>query len=228
MRLMMMINKKFLLALLFFTISGILLSQDNDFGIWYGMSGTYRFDKHVDLKISASLRTIENASETDQYFGEGGISYRFNDYVSCEGSYRIINKKEIDSAFHFRHKLFFNIMGTLPAGRFIFDGRLMYQKTMESYMEDESSVLSRNYARLKLKTSYSSPTSPLKPFVYIETFVPVFKNNGFDIKKTRYSAGVEVKISHHSSFEASYIFEKFNKAAVQDMNIISFNYDLVF
>jgi hypothetical protein len=228
MRLMTMINKKFLLALMFSGISGILLSQDNDFGIWYGMSGTYRLDKHFETKLSASLRTIDNASKTDQYFAEGGICYHFNDYLSSECSYRIINKKEIDSAFHFRHKLFLNIKGTLPAGRFNFDCRLMYQKSMKSFMEYENDIISRDYARLKLKANYSGPTSPLKPFVSFESFVPIFNNNGFDIKKTRSSAGVEVRISNHSSFEAAYIYEKYNKAVVPDMHILSVSYDLIF
>jgi hypothetical protein len=225
---MMMINKNFLLTILFSSISGIIISQKSDFGIWGGVSATYRLDKHLEAKISASLRTLENTSKIDQYFAEIGIGYRFNDNFSCEGSYRIINKQEFDTVYHFRHKLFFNIKGTLPAGRFLFSSRLMYQKTMKAYIEDANDMIPRHYARLKLKTSYSGPTSPFRPFVSFEPFVPIFNDSGFKINKSRSSAGIEIKISNRSSFETAYIFEKVNSTGVPAMHIFSMNYDLVF
>lgn len=223
-----MIKGKFLLAVFFSFLSGIILSQDNDFGIWAGVSGTYKFDKHLEAKISASLRTINNTSVTDQYFAEIGLGYKFNDYFALEGSYRMINKKETDSEFHFRHKLYLSIKGTLPAGRFTFSGRMMYQKTMKTYIEDGNDMIPEHYARLKLKTSYSSPTSPFSPFVSFEPFVPLKNGNGFEIKKSRSSAGVEIRISNHSSLEAGYIYESYKKTGVPHMHILSVNYDLVF
>jgi len=225
---MTMIKRKFILAILFSSLTGIILSQENDFGIWASVSGTYRFDKHLEAKLSASIRTIENTSKTDQYFAEVGLGYKFNDYVALEGSYRMINKQETDAEFHFRHKLYLSIKGTLPAGRFTFSGRLMYQKTMKTYIEDGNDMIPKHYARFKLKTSYSSPTSPFSPFLSFEPFIPIKKSNGFEIKKSRSSAGVEVRISNHSSFEAGYIYESYKKTGVPHMHILSLNYDLVF
>jgi hypothetical protein len=223
---MMMINRNFILTVLFSSLSGIILSQGNDFGIWGGVSGTYRLDNHLEAKISASVRSIENASRIDQYFAEIGIGYSFNDYFSCAGSYRMINKQEFDSVYHFRHKLFFSIKGSLPAGRFIFSGRLMYQKTTKAYIEDANDLIPTHYARLKLQTNYSSPTSPLKPFVSFETFVPIFNNSG--TRKSRSSAGIEVKISNHSSLETAYIYENIKMKGVPGKHILSVSYDLIF
>jgi hypothetical protein len=225
---MTMIKKNFLLTIIFAGMSGIILSQGNDFGIWAGASGTYRFNKHFEARLSACLRTINKTSKTDQYFAEAGLGYRLNDYLSCEGSYRIINKNEADTAFHLRHKLYFNIKGTLPAGKFIFSGRLMYEKAMKSYIEDGNDLVPSHYIRLKLKTSYLSPASPLKPFMSFEPFVPIFEGNGFEIKKSRSSAGAEIRISRHSSLEVSYIYERNKKTDVPQMHIFSAGYDLVF
>lgn len=225
---MTMIKRKLLLAIFFSALSGIILSQNNDFGIWAGVSGTYRLDKHLEAKMSVSLRTIDNTSKTDQYFAEVGLGYRFNDFVTLEGSYRMISKQEADTAFHFRHKLFFGVKGTLPAWRFTFSGRLMYQKTMKSYIDEGNDLIPDHYARLKLKASYSTPTSPFSPFLSFEPFIPIKNGNGFEIKKSRSSAGVEVRISNHSSFEAGYIYESYKKTGVPHMNILSVSYDLVF
>jgi hypothetical protein len=225
---MTMIKKNFLLTIIFAGMSGIILSQGNDFGIWAGASGTYRLNRHLEARLSACLRTINKTSKTDQYFAEVGLGYKLNDYLSCEGSYRIINKNEADTAFHLRHKFYFNIKGTLPAGKFIFSGRLMYQKAMKSYIEDGNDLIPSHYIRLKLKTSYSGPASPLKPFLSFEPFVPILNGKGFEIKKSRTSAGVEIRISRHSSLEAAYIYERNKKTDVPQMHIFSVGYDLVF
>lgn len=225
---MMMINKKLLAIVLFSTFSGFILSQKNDFGIWGGMSGTYRLDKHLEVILSASLRTMENTSKIDQYFAEAGIGYRFNDYLSAETSFRIISKQENDSAYHFRQKFFLSVKGTLPAGRFLFSGRLMYQKAMKSYIEDANDMIPRHYARLKLKTNYSSPTSPFKPFVSFEAFIPIKNDSAFEVRKSRSSAGIDVKISSHSSFETAYIYEKVNTNVASGRHILALNYDLIF
>lgn len=217
------------LSVFIFSFLPVLLSgQDNDFGVWTTLKGKHDFNKHLEAGISLVLRTAENASKTDQYSGEFSLGYNFNDYFSLGASYRAINKLEKDERYHFNQKFYLNMKGTLPLGRFEFSGRLMYQKALMTYIEDDSDPLSRHYARIKLKAGYDSKSSALKPFISWEPFMPLSGDPDYRIEKCRYSAGTELKISRRSSLEISYIFENKTKLTKTDMHIISLSYELEF
>jgi hypothetical protein len=221
-------NKSLISALIISCIPVFLSGQDNDFGIWAELKGKHDFNKHLDAEISFVLKTFENVSKTDLYSGQFGLGYSFNDYFSLGASYRAFNKLEKDERYHFSQKVYFNMKGTLPLGRFEFSGRLMYQKAFLTYIEDDSDPLSKQYARVKLKADYESKSSPLKPFISWESFMPLSGDPDYKIEKTRYSAGTELQISRRSCLEISYIFENKTKITKTDMHIISLSYELEF
>jgi hypothetical protein len=97
-----------------------------------------------------------------------------------------------------------------------------------TYIEDDSDPLSKHYARIKLKADYESKSSPLKPFISWEPFMPLSGDPDYKIEKSRYSAGTELQISRRSSFEISYIFENKTKITKTDMHVISLSYELEF
>lgn len=217
-----------LLLFILSACSGIVNCQDGDFGLWAGLTGKYDISKRLETELDLSVRTNNNASSVEQYFAEGGLTYNFNEYISIGGSFRLINMIEYDSVYHFRQKFYFNFKGTIPAGKFIFSGRLMYQKAVRTFVEDNNRLIAKHYSRLKLKASYENSVSPLHPFISVEPFMPLFNNKGFKIKKTRYSAGLELEISNRSAIEASYILEDKSKAGAGNLHVLSLNYGLKF
>lgn len=222
------LNKTFLPVLLFIFLPVVLTAQDPDFGIWTSVKARHDFNKQLEAELSFELRTAENVSVTDQYFGELGLSYSFNDYFAAGASFRSIGKLEDDEEYHFRQKFLFHLKGTIPLGRLDVSARVMYEKVLLSYVEDFDDPMSENYARTRFKAEYDSKSSPLKPFISWEPFFPLSGDPDYTIEKSRLSAGTELKISRRSSFGISYIFDNKTKPTRTDEHIISVGYELKF
>jgi hypothetical protein len=224
-----MTNREIILSFLLISATAVVAySQEDDFGMWFGTDGKYEVVKNLDIVLSGSVRTFDNTSKIDQFFGEGGIRYIFNDFLTSGTSYRLIGKLENDSEYHPRHKFFLYVRGDLPVSNFTFSGRAMYQRMVRTYIENDNDLVAKHYARFKLKTSYSVSSSPIEPYIYIEPFMPLFDDSEATIKMTRFSAGMDIKISRMSSIEAEYIYENYTNAEVMGMHIISLNYNLRF
>jgi hypothetical protein len=224
---MMMIKKLFLILLLF-SISGVILSQNDDFGLWFGINAKHEFIKNLDAELSGSVRTFNNSSQIEQLFIEGGVQYRLNKTISFNGSYRLSSVPENDTKYYYRHKLFLGVKATLPYHNFSFSARAMLQRTSKTYIENENDLIPKSYIRLKLKGVYNISSFPLKPYIYMEPFVPVFAGSGFLISEYRLSSGIELQISRKSSIETEYIFKRDYQPHISNEHIISINYNIKF
>jgi hypothetical protein len=225
---MMTMTKKGFFLFLFILISGISYSQDDDFGLWFGVSAKHEILKKLDAEISGCLRTFNNSAQIEQSFIEGGVQYSYNKYISLSGSYRLVSSLEDDSKYYFRHKLFLDLKATLPSGNFSFSGRARIQRTTKTYIENEEDMISRYYGRLKLKAAYNIPSLPLKPYFYFEPFLPLSSDSGFEVSKYRLSAGAELQITGKTSLEAEYIYQRDYKPDISVAHIISINYKIKF
>jgi hypothetical protein len=225
---MMMMIKKNLFLIIFIFVTGISFSQSDDFGIWLGVNAEHRLVRKLDAELSGCLRTFNNTSQIEQSFLEGGLQYSFNKYISLAGSYRIISNLEEDSRYYFRHKLFLDLKAALPSGNFSFSGRLRIQRTTKTYIEDDEDLMAKFYGRLKLKASYKLPSSPLKPYIYLESFSPLFSNSPLAISKYRLSAGFDLMISRRSSADLGYIFQRDYHPHISNLHIISLTYNIKF
>jgi hypothetical protein len=224
---MMTMNKRYLLLVLILCISAIASAQ-NDFGIWYGVTAKHQVAKKLDIEFTGSIRTFNNASQIDESFLEGVAGYTFNKYLSAACGYRFIDAIEKDNTYHFRHRIFLDVKGTLPAGRFSFSARAKFQRTELTYLKDAESATAKYSGRLKLKGSYDIPSLPLNVYLYDEPFVPMFTGSAFKIDQNRIGAGIGLKISRMSAVELEYIFQRDYKKTISDINIVSLNYTLKF
>jgi hypothetical protein len=202
--------------------------QDDDFGLWYGLNAEYQINKKIEIDLSAILRTYNKASKIDQAFLEGGISYKFNKYLSVGGSYRYSDKNEGSAGFYARHKLFADIKGTLPKGNFSLSLRLRYQYQKRTLIERLSDEIPDYHGRIKLKAAYNIPAFPLNPYLYVETFSRLFAESDHFIDKDRFAAGIECKITRKQSIEAEYIFQRDFEPHLSDINVVSINYNIKF
>ena len=224
----MMTIRKIFLTLTLIAIPLLIYSKGDDFGIWTGVNVKHKIVKKLDAKVSGALRTFDNNSKIDQSYLEGGLEYDFNKYISVSGSYRLISKLEDNSEYYFRHKLFIDLKGTLPAGRFDLSLRARIQRTTKTYIEDEEDLISKYFGRLKLKAGYNTPSFPINPFISCEFFSPDLSDRGFGITKNRFAAGGELKLTKKTSLEAGYIFQRDYKPHISDIHIFSIDYNIKF
>jgi hypothetical protein len=225
---MMMMIKKTALLILLLSLAGIAFSQDNDFGLWFEVDASHELVNKLDAEFFGALRTFNNSTQIQESFLEGGLHYNVNKYVSLSGSYRLTSRIEDDSKYYFRHKYFMDIKGTLPVRKFSFSLRAKIQSTTKTYIEEEDDLLSKYYFRLKFKGTYDLSAIPLKPYVYYESFIPVFSDSGYSIDRYRISAGAELQISRKSSVDLGYIFQRDYQPHLSDENIVSINYKIKF
>lgn len=224
---MMMIKRYFSAFTLFLLISS-LNAQNTDFGIWYGINLKHEIIKNLDIEASGMLRTFEKASKTDQWFLEIGPSYKLNDYLSFAGSYRFIRKLENDLQLHPQHKIFFDIRGTLKLSDLSFSARFRYQARFNTYFEHIEDKIPDQTLRIRFKGSYKTPSSPLNPYIYFESFIPLNKEPERFVGKNRIAAGAELNIINGHSIEVEYIFERDWLPSISDIGIISIGYNLDF
>lgn len=222
-----MMNKKLILLLLL-VIPVLSFGQTNDLGLWLGVDVQHKLKKKLDLEFSGNIRTFNNISQIDQEFIEGGLQYSLSKVFSVAGSYRFVNTLENDELYHFRHKLFFDLKASVPYRNLDFSGRLRIQRTTRTYIEETEDEIPQYQARMKFKTEYDFSTFPLDPYVYAELFLPIEKNNGFEITKSRVSAGAKLTVSGRSSVDFEYIYQKDKKPYEINTDIISVNYSFRF
>ena len=223
---MMTMIKKWYLVLLILIIPISVYSQEKDFGIWYGISLKHELRKKLNLEISPVVRTFDKASKIDEEYIEAGLEYKLNKNLSTMASYRLTNKLEINSKYYFQHKVFLDLKGSLPVSNFSFSCRLRLQVRTKTYIENANDMLPDYTGRVKLKAVFKTPGFPVNPYIYVETFSPLFINKDRTIEKSRYAAGMEFKISKRHSVEAEYIFQRDFLPHISDINVISICYNL--
>ena len=222
-----MMTRKITLAALLLLLPLLTRAQDDNFGLWGSLELKYGLSKKIDLLGSGSVRTT-GTSRIDETFAEAGIQYSFSKYLAASFAYRLADRYEDDASYYFRHRLSAAVKTSLPVNRFTFSGRLMFQRTTKTYIEDDSDLDARYVGRLKVKSYYNIPSCPLNPYIYAEIFVPVNNGSGFTSSKNRFSAGAELKINRHNSLEMEYIFQRDYLPHLTDKNIISVSYNFKF
>ncbi len=205
-----------------------VFSQANDFGIWYGVSADYSIKKKITVSLETQVRTFDKASEIAEGFFEGGAGYKFNKHLSVAGSYRFTENLENDNEYHIRHKWIAEVKGDENIGNFNFSGRFRFQRQHKTYFESIYDKFARYYGRIKLKTEFKTPSFPLNPYIYFETFFRMFEETERRFDKDRYAIGLDYKLSKKQSVRAEYIFQRDYLPHVSGISIISLEYDLKF
>jgi hypothetical protein len=224
---MMMIRKWHAFFFLLF-LPAASHAQEKDFGIWYGISAEHKFSKKLELDLLTNVRTFNNAKKIDEAFLEGGITYNLSKRLEIAGSYRLSKNIEDNELYYFQHKLFFDLKGNVPLRNLNVSCRLRFEEKTKTYLKDENADHPYYTGRIKIKAVYKTPTFPLNPYIYIESFFPMFSENSGTIGKNRFSAGLDLNIVKHHSLELEYIFQRDYHPHLSDLNILSLNYDIKF
>jgi hypothetical protein len=223
----MMIKKRHIFLVMCF-LSLTAFGQKKDFGIWYGVSAEHKLTKKLEIDLSTDIRTFNNASKIEEAFLEGGITYSLTKHIAIAASYRLTDKIENNNSYYYQHKFFLDLKGNVPMGNISFSGRLRFQARTKTYIEDDNDNHPDYTGRIKVKAVYKTPVFPISPYVYVESFCPMFPEKTRVIEKNRFSAGLEFNIAKHHSAEIEYIFQRDYLPHLSDLNIISINYNIKF
>jgi hypothetical protein len=221
-------TKKWCTVLFSFFLSIAAIAQARDFGIWYGFSAEQKLTQKIEIDLSANIRTFENATKIYEAFLEGGLAYNLNKHLALAGSYRLSKNIEENNSYYFQHKFFLDFKGNLQVSHFSLACRLRFQTRFKTYIKDENDEHPDYVGRIKLKAVYRTPSFPVNPYIYIESFFPMFSDKTRTIEKDRFAAGIEFSISKRHSIEAEYIFQRDYLPHLSDINIISLNYNIKF
>jgi hypothetical protein len=225
---MMMTSKKGITVLFLIVLPYAGFSQNKDFGIWYGISAEHKLAKKLELDLSTNIRTFNNASKIEEAFLEGGLTYNLKKHLSLAGSYRLSKNIENNNSLYFQHKIMFDFKGSLALGKLNLYGRLRFQTRTKTYITSESDKFPDYTGRIKFKAQYKTQTFPVDPYVYAETFCPMFSDKSGTIGKNRFAAGIEISILKKHSVDFEYIFQRDYQPHLSDINILSVNYDIKF
>lgn len=209
-------------------LMGICFSQKTDFGLWYNVSFQHDISKKLKIELLPTLRTFDNASRIEEGFLEAELSYDLTKFLSLTGSYRYLKSIEDDDKYHTRHKWYLGIKGTVEILDLDLSGRLRFERRYKTFFEDEDDKIPSSHLRFRIKAVYKTPHFPLNPYLSSELFFPVNKDPGNVIDKTRYTAGVEYKISKKHAVELEYIHQRDHFPKERYENILSLNYILKF
>jgi hypothetical protein len=124
--------------------------------------------------------------------------------------------------------MFLDLKGSLPLGKLNFSGRLRFQARTKTYITSESDKFPDYTGRIKFKALFKTQTFPVDPYIYAETFCPMFSEKSGTIGKNRFSAGIEISILKKHSVDLEYIFQRDYQPHLSDLNILSVNYDIKF
>lgn len=186
---------KKIIALAFLSAASIM--KGADFGTWTNWSIDYAANDKIELAAGMEYRTTDNASETDRWAFNGGITYSPMKLLNIEGVYEFHHRNR-SGVWKNRHRYNIAAIGTIKAGRWSFSLRERFQHTIES---GESELRLRSRLQAKFKA-----TNKINPYVSIEMYNSLHSGEKFDITRMRYRAGTDFKISKNVSTDLYYLF----------------------
>lgn len=164
-----------------------------------GVSGTYKFSKHLKAAAGYTFLSDNNAEEMD--FKKDGIT----------------PNKWMPSYWGVRHRLHIGLSGNVDWGRLNISLRERWQYTYrpqadgKKYDFDEEvwnavKGKGKNILRSRLQLEYNIPHWKLDPIVGVEMF-----NDKNGIQKMRYQVGTEYKLQKQHVFSLTYRFQSVNE-----------------
>ena len=230
MMMMMMTIRRTVTIIMLLLAASAAYCQD-DFGIWYSVSAEHKLVKKLDLDLSGSIRTFDNARKVDEAFLEGGLTFKITRFLSVGGAYRYTDSRDKDGSYHPRHKWFADIKGSASIGDLNLSARFRFEKRYKTYFLDNNDNIPTSHGRFKLKALYDIHSFRINPFIASEIFCPMFadaKSGRRMVDKGRYWIGVEYKIAKKQSVDVAYLFQRDYLPHISDINIISLEYNLKF
>ena len=218
---------KFLLTLTIVLVPCLAQAQvyeetDYDFRSRFSLELEKKLSKNLKMKVSEEFRMKENLSIADRSYTSLSVEYKTCPYLKLGAAYTFmaLHKLEQDAwMWEVRHRANIDLTGMYSLGRFKFSLRERLELThrpseMNIYQNPRNELVLKS----RLKVSYSTPGSPVKPYFASELrntlnavrfispdFISVqgdnVEYNDVYISRLRFQPGLEWKLSKRNSVD---------------------------
>ncbi|MGB1247542.1 MAG: DUF2490 domain-containing protein [Chitinophagales bacterium] len=210
-----LINISFFIGFHLFFVLG--QAQQNDFGLWTGVSLEKELYKKIDLEITEQVRFDNNIGNFDRWINEAGLTYKPFKFYRIGFSYRLVYKEQGDIS----HRI--NLINQFKYK--INDLSLSYRLNLQRYFEANTPA---DYTwRNKIAVEYEI-NKHLTPFVAAELFYN-FNYRFNDFNEYRFSAGLKHNIKKRHRLDYVFILNKqFNVEAPDTDLVLKLAYKFTF
>jgi len=178
-----------------------------DLGLWSGMGVEKTIMKDWTFSLKQELRLKKDITEINNYFTQGGISYRINRNFSVEGSFRYTRDKNDDGSYdnRSRYNLDFRYKGKLEFLTIYY--RLRYQKEVEGTRILDSREPYEKFARNRMIFRYND-LKKIEPYLSVELFQLFTQYQFPDYDHMRLMAGIRYNPEKIGEINVAYGFNR--------------------
>lgn len=230
----------FMVALLMLATIPTIKAQE----LWLSAEGRVNIVKNLRADIEVEHRSQDAFKATSRWSASAGLSYKCLSWLRVGASYKFIDDRDGDKTtkkgnyipayWQPGHRFQVSATGSLKIWKFECSLREAYQYTHftsqyvsklssmgnakdDEYIEAET----RNLLRSRIEVEYKHKKKALvTPYASVELYNDL--SDGFSVRKTRYTAGVDFRIDKHNSIGAYYRF--IDRRQSDNTNVIGIGY----
>jgi hypothetical protein len=202
-------KKHFWIALLsgIFFVS-IAQAQQNDFGIWAGVSISHKFTQRLSGTVEEQIRLNQNATAIDQYFTDLSLEYSLSKKFKFAFGYRFINNFQ-QTYYSKRHRIYADLSYKTKFSMLQFILRTRLQEQQKDIYSSETGYIPAWYSRNKITTKLDL-NRKYTPYASAEMMYLIKAPNVSInyIEKWRYCFGVEYDFNRMHSLDFYYLIQR--------------------
>ena len=176
-----------------------LQAQDSDFVTWNKMKARHDISSRVELYGDVEMRTRDALDEIDRWGFGVGTSVLLLPFLKAEGGYEYHYRNRGEDGWKSRHRYHAGVSFTLKKRQWTFTLRERFQHTFDGRGADEFRL------RTRLKAAYKVTT--WSPYVSLEQYHGLGKDEWFHASRFRVRGGVEAKLSSSWSADVFYCYQ---------------------
>lgn len=171
--------------------------QDSDFSVWSNAGVEHKVTKDLTLSGNMEFRTKEQFKEVDRWGAVINGSYRLLPTLKLSAGYEFHYRNRDEKGWKARQRYHIGATGETRWSQLKFSLRERFQHTWDKEKTDL-------HLRSQLKVAYV-PHGDISPYAAIEFYNKL--NDGFDLSRTRYQAGVEWQLSFRWKMDIYYLYQ---------------------
>jgi len=194
------------LAFIFFISNAT--AQQNDFGVWAGVSLKHKFSQRFSATLEEQIRLNQNAMAIAQYFTDASLEYSLSKKFKFAFGYRFINNFQ-QTYYSKRHRMYADLSYKTKFEKFQFILRTRLQEQQKDIHSSEVGYIPDWYSRNKL-TAKLDLTKKYMPYASAEMMYLIKAPNATVnyIEKWRYTIGVEYEFNREHSLDIYYLIQR--------------------